>query len=87
MLFYCGARVEECARLDTGDRVVTERTGTLRLHGKGDELRTVPVPQEARKALRAWPDDRGREPGPHRRPPHIEHKPRWGHRLSRHATW
>lgn len=64
VLLYCGARVEECARIDTGDLVVTERTGTLRLHGKGDEVREVPVPQEARKALRAWLDDRGRDPGP-----------------------
>jgi site-specific recombinase XerD len=64
VLLYCGARVEECARIDTGDLTVTERTGTLRLHGKGDKLRDVPVPQEARKAIRAWLDDRGREPGP-----------------------
>ena len=64
VLLYCGARVEECARIDTGDLVVTERTGTLRLHGKGDEVRDVPVPQDARKAIRAWLDERGREPGP-----------------------
>ena len=64
VLIYCGARVEECARLDYDDVVVTERTGTLRLHGKGDEVRTVPVPQEARKAIRAWLEERGREPGP-----------------------
>jgi integrase len=64
VLLYCGACVEECARLDTGDLVVTERSGTLRLHGKGGEIRTVPVPQEARKALRTWLDERGREPGP-----------------------
>ncbi|GIF45260.1 hypothetical protein [Actinoplanes xinjiangensis] len=36
----------------------------VRLHGKGDEIRTVPVPHDARKALRTWLDERGREPGP-----------------------
>jgi site-specific recombinase XerD len=51
-------------RIDTGDLALTERTGTLRLHGKGDKVRSVPVPQEARKVIRTWLDERGREPGP-----------------------
>ncbi|MEV6494983.1 tyrosine-type recombinase/integrase [Actinoplanes sp. NPDC051633] len=59
-----GARVEEVARLDLDDVAVTERTDRLRLHGKGDEVRFVPVPQDGRQAIRAWLQERGREPGP-----------------------
>ncbi|SNY72878.1 tyrosine-type recombinase/integrase [Paractinoplanes atraurantiacus] len=64
LLRTTGARVEELARLDLDDVAVTERTGQLRLHGKGDEIRYVDVPQDGRKAVRAWLDERGREAGP-----------------------
>jgi integrase/recombinase XerC len=64
VLLYAGARVEECARLGSGDVAITARTGTVRLHGKGDEVRTVPLPANARTRLTDWLDQRGREPGP-----------------------
>ncbi|GAA2168004.1 hypothetical protein GCM10009727_89030 [Actinomadura napierensis] len=51
VLLYSGARVEECARLQVEDVPVTARTGDVRLHGKGDQVRTVPLPAPARAAL------------------------------------
>jgi hypothetical protein len=38
-----GARFEKCARLDAEDFAITARTGEVRLHGKGDEVRSVPL--------------------------------------------
>lgn len=64
VLLYTGARAEECARLDFEDLALTARTGTIRLHGKGDEVRQVPVPAPARDRLTAWIRHRGGEPGP-----------------------
>ncbi|MBB5136160.1 site-specific recombinase XerD [Thermocatellispora tengchongensis] len=43
-MLYAGAWVEECAQLEVADVLITARTGHLRLHGKGDEVRTVPLP-------------------------------------------
>lgn len=48
MLLYAGARVEECTRLELEDIAITARTGTVRLHGKGDEVRSIPLPANAR---------------------------------------
>ena len=59
-----GARVEECARLDAEDFAITARTGEVRLHGKGDEVRFVPLSRRARELVSAWLDVRGRNPGP-----------------------
>jgi integrase/recombinase XerC len=64
VLLYAGARVEECGRLELEDVAITARTGSVRLHGKGDEVRTVPLPAIARARLAAWLDERGREAGP-----------------------
>ncbi|WP_191971150.1 tyrosine-type recombinase/integrase [Micromonospora aurantiaca (nom. illeg.)] len=64
VLLYTGARVRECARLAVDDLALTARTGTIRLHGKGDEVRQVPVPAPARDRLTAWIRQRGGEPGP-----------------------
>ena len=69
------ARAEECARLDAGDFAITARTGEIRLHGKGDEVRSVPLSKRARDLISAWLDERGRHPGlaraarPAHRPP------------------
>ncbi|GAA2986419.1 hypothetical protein GCM10017559_02560 [Streptosporangium longisporum] len=54
LLLGAGARAEECQRLRTGDIPFTARSGTARLHGKGDEVRTVPLPVPARERLTAW---------------------------------
>jgi integrase len=64
VLLYSGAREEECARLDVEDIAITARTGTVRLHGKGDQVRTVPLPKIARERVTAWLDERGRHDGP-----------------------
>ncbi|MGZ4620323.1 MAG: tyrosine-type recombinase/integrase [Frankiaceae bacterium] len=64
VLLYTGARVEECARVDPTDITVTARTGEIRLHGKGDQVRTVPLPAAARDRISAWLRQRGNQPGP-----------------------
>ncbi|WP_280489089.1 tyrosine-type recombinase/integrase, partial [Nocardia carnea] len=64
VLLYAGARVEECARLDLEDVAITARTGRIRLHGKGDEVREVPLPVVARERLSAWIAVRGNAAGP-----------------------
>jgi len=64
VLLDTGARVEECTRLDAGDFAVTARTGEVRLHGKGDEVRYAPLARHARELVSAWLDVRGRHPGP-----------------------
>lgn len=64
VMLYAGARVEECQRLDAEDVTLTARTGHVRLHGKGDEVRTVPLPPAARGHLGAWLDQRGTHDGP-----------------------
>jgi integrase len=58
-----GARVEECARLDTEDFAITARNGEVRLDGKGDEVRYAPLARRARDLVLAWLDVRGRHPG------------------------
>ena len=64
VLLGAGARVEECARLDADGFAITARTGEVRLHGKGDEVRFVPLSRRARDLVSAWLDERGRHPGP-----------------------
>jgi integrase len=64
VLLYTGARAAECARLDVEDVAITARTGTVRLHGKGDEVRHVPIPAPARQRIATWLRERGGEAGP-----------------------
>ncbi len=64
MLLHAGARVEECARLDVADVAITARTGLVRLHGKGDEVREVPLSAAVRERVSAWMRIRGPKPGP-----------------------
>jgi len=39
LLLGTGARVEECTRPEVEDFAITARTGEVRLHGTGDEVR------------------------------------------------
>ena len=64
ILLYAGARAAECAALQATDVAITARTGRLRLHGKGDQVRTVPLPATARQRLADWLLLRGNEDGP-----------------------
>jgi integrase len=64
VLLYTGARAEECARLAVDDVAITPRTGQVRLLGKGDQVRTVPLPARARERVSAWLLERGNQPGP-----------------------
>lgn len=57
VLYGSGIRVSELCGLDLGD--VDHERGTLRVLGKGDKQRTVPVGGAARRAVAAWLAVRG----------------------------
>jgi len=52
VLYATGARVSEALGLSTDD--LDPALGALRLHGKGDKMRVVPLGERAREALAAW---------------------------------
>ena len=52
VLYACGARVSEAVGLRTDD--LEPRLRVLRLHGKGDKARIVPVGVRAREAVERW---------------------------------
>ena len=52
LLYACGARISEVVSLRTDDLQPGLRV--LRLHGKGDKMRVVPVGQRARAAVETW---------------------------------
>lgn len=60
--FAGGLRREELAGLDVASW--DPSVGSLRVIGKGDKERLVPLANAARDALEAWLDRRGTEPGP-----------------------
>lgn len=66
-LLDTGARVEECARLDVTDIPMTARTGTVRLVGKGNEVRRNPLPPGTRERLSKWLDERSKGMDPDNR--------------------
>jgi integrase/recombinase XerC len=54
-LFLTAIRVDEAHQLDTDDVLVSDRSGLLHVrYGKGGESRQVPIPADARAALRPW---------------------------------
>ena len=63
VLLYTGARAEECTRLEVDDVAITPRTGQVRLLGKGDQVRVVPLPARGRERVSGWLLARGRQPG------------------------
>lgn len=61
--FYAGARIAETVRLDTPDVRISARKGVLRIRGKGDRIRDVPIHPKLRTDIRLWLDERGDWPG------------------------
>lgn len=54
VLYAAGARISEALGLTTND--LPPDLAALRLHGKGDKMRVVPLGGQAREALQAWLD-------------------------------
>ena len=61
--FYAGARIGEIVNLDTDDVRLSARKGTLRIVGKGEKTREIPLHPQLRTALRGWLDERPDWPG------------------------
>ena len=64
--FYAGARIAETAGLDVNDVKISARKGTLRIPGKGEKVRGVPLHPALRAVLADWLAERGDRPGAHR---------------------
>jgi integrase/recombinase XerC len=58
LLMSCGLRVGELVSIKLDDLDIGERHGTVRVLGKGNKYREVPVPPEARKVLQIWLEER-----------------------------
>jgi integrase/recombinase XerC len=56
--FYAGTRISEIVALDLDDVHLSARKGTLRIYGKGERTREVPIHPKLRKALTGWLDER-----------------------------
>jgi site-specific recombinase XerD len=60
---YAGTRIAEVAALDVTDVRLSARKGEIRLVGKGEKSRTVPVHVKLREALGEWLAERPSCPG------------------------
>jgi len=56
--FYAGTRIAEIVALDVDDLRLSARKGVLRVLGKGQRLREVPIHPQLRVALTAWLQER-----------------------------
>jgi site-specific recombinase XerD len=56
--FYAGARISETVALDLDDVRLSARKGVLRILGKGDRIREVPIHHKLREALEDWKNER-----------------------------
>jgi len=61
--FYAGARIAETVALDLDDVRISARKGVLRIYGKGERVREVPIHSALRTALVDWVDERRGWPG------------------------
>ena len=61
--YYAGARISEVVRLDVGDVRRSARKGILRIYGKGDKVREVPIHAKLRPGLEQWLTERATWPG------------------------
>lgn len=63
LLMSCGLRVSEVVSIRLKDLDIGDRHGIAAVLGKGNKYREVPVPPEARKAIKEWMAEReGRYP-------------------------
>ncbi|MGO9902836.1 MAG: tyrosine-type recombinase/integrase, partial [Solirubrobacteraceae bacterium] len=61
--FYAGARISEIVALDIDDVARSARKGVLRILGKGERLRQVPLHPQLHAALNGWLAERADWPG------------------------
>ncbi len=61
--FYAGARIGEIVALDVDDIARSARKGVLRILGKGQRVRHVPIHPQLRTAITGWLDERADWPG------------------------
>lgn len=61
--FYAGTRIAEIVGLDVDDVRLSARKGILRILGKGEKVREIPIHPDLRAALSAWIDERSDWPG------------------------
>jgi len=61
--FYAGARISEVVALDVVDVRLSARKGVLRIFGKGERVREVPIHPKLAKALKGWLEERRDWPG------------------------
>ncbi len=63
MPFYAGTRISETVGLDLDDVRLSARKGNLRIYGKGERVREVPIHPQLRAALAGWLGERPDWPG------------------------
>ena len=61
--FYAGARIAETVALDVDDIQLSARKGIMRIYGKGQRIRQVPIHPQLRAALTNWLHERADWPG------------------------
>jgi len=61
--FHSGARISEIVALDVDDVARSARKGVLRILGKRERVRHVPIRPQLRTALAGWLDERPEWPG------------------------
>jgi len=66
--FYAGARISEVVALDLDDVTLSARKEALRIYGKGERVREVPVHPQLRRALAGWLEERPSWPGAEQAP-------------------
>jgi site-specific recombinase XerD len=63
MPFYAGTRISETVGLDIDDVRLSARKGSLRIYGKGERAREVPIHPQLRAVLTGWLSERPDWPG------------------------
>lgn len=61
--FYAGARISEIVGLDVDDVRMSARKGLMRIYGKGERVREVPIHPKLAKVLTGWLEERRDWPG------------------------